>query len=360
MDIGQLNAEIDSVQRDLKSLNQEIDPLSVQFDTLKEELRLLEESVDENENENEQDQHRHRHHKSKGHDYDETIPPLVQHSHFDDSIAKFFMNDDQEEVIDDQPYKKQKLNDLSNNILAKADGTVELKENLLYENVFRFGGITAFPINKFLFNDDDEVLGLRFDIFSHFRKQYLKPHYIILKKVDRRNKQNVYDSLKWSVYRHTVPVYVALEEYDEHLLVENEQSGLNAFASSVRDQLIQIQYKHDKLDFCQQISLESLDNDVDSSSRKVIKKIEKDLECRRVIIYIKSRFSIGKNTNHELQLTCSDSSIDTVYLLLLNKQDILYEKQAIYAESVLRGSSFKDLIKKLRIVFEYLHKEQII
>lgn len=359
MEVATLEAEIAEVLKDIKSLQQEIDPLNEQYETLCEELKVVEESIGKSEvNKVIQTEHA----GSKAHNYDDTIPPLVQHNHFDDSIAKFFtesfQNGPKEPTTHEPTKKKQKLSEFSYNLLEKSTETAEIKENILYENIFRFGGVTAFPINNTLFKDDDEILGIRFDVFSHFTKKFLAPHYIILKKLESNTKSATSVSKKWFVYRHTIPVYISLEEYD-HFLVNEEDIdlGLRKFVYSLRDHLIQIQYKHDQFDALSQLSMGSIKNN--DTQDPVFAKIDKDLECNRVILHITDKNN-PKQLTHEIELICTNNMCQSVTVRLTGNKSDQFERQINLIESILTDIELKNMKNKMVKALSVMVDELII
>lgn len=337
MEVKQLELEIEGVRQDIRSLQQEIDPLQLQYDQLARELLSLEAELEsESPEEN-------PHARSKA-QYDDSVP-LVQHSYFDESIAHLFADDAWEEPASS---KKQKIHQLSYDILARADAAVEVKENILYENVFRFGGITAFPINKTLVKD--EILGLRFDRLSHSKHQFITPHYMILRKINRNTKLLNYGVLKWGIHRHTLPVYVPLEQFDKYLLEEDEVEGVRKFAVAIRNSLISTQYKHDKFDAI--LQMKHAESDI-----KYVHKLERDLECSRVVITLSLRQKSKQRAHHEIQLMCSSTAIETASMSFANED---FEQQRLVVESVLKGAEFRDLVKKFRKVFDYLLQENVL
>lgn len=337
MEVHQLETEIEGVRRDIRSLQQDIDPLQQHYDQVAAELAALEAQMDP-----EDPPEDNPHARSKA-QYDDSVP-LVQHSYFDESIAHLF-DDEWAENHRPAPSKRQKINQLSYDMLARADSTVEATENILYENVFRFGGITAFHINRALVKD--ELLGLRFDRLSHTKHQFVTPHYAILRKTNRNTKLVNYGVLKWAVYRHTLPQYVPLDQFDEFLLLEDDNEGVRQFAVAIRTSLITTQYKHDKLD-----ALLAMKFDTDTT---IVHRLDRDLECRRVVVLLSHRFS--SSLHHQIQLICSSTAIETASMTFA-KGD--YEQQGLVVESILRGAEFKDLAKKFRRVFEYLIQENVL
>lgn len=132
------------------------------------------------------------------------------------------------------------------------------------ENVFRFNGITVFPISN---DPNGDFLGLRFDIFNIFHKQFVSPHYIILKQLEATNDNSKTNTIstekqpmwKWSVFQTTVPKFISVAELALTYLVttthERETSDwfdngtpfipgfnrINKFAMRVYNELVQLE-----------------------------------------------------------------------------------------------------------------------
>lgn len=322
-----VSSSIEDVRQDIRLLAQEIAPLEEEYVQIQRELASLEPIVvvppEDQRNAEKQP-------------YDDVIPPLVHHEPFDVSIARFFCKKEQPRT------KKPKPN--PPNVLLRAKATVEIKDNVLYENIFRFGGITAFPINKFLFSADDELMGLRFDVFSHSRNCYLKPHYAVLRKSQVKG----FSERRWQIFRHTLPLYIPLTEYAKDLLLGESDSGVAALVTKVRTQLIRTQYKHDKFDKLQKMKYSHFGLLLD----KAVFTIERDLACSRVTLTVADRRLLQK-ASHKIELECSSDAIEgarVVFSRLLEDT----EKLALFCENLLRETSFVDIAKTLRRVVRHL------
>lgn len=85
------------------------------------------------------------------------------------------------------------------------------------ENAFRFNGITIFPISN---DPNGDFLGIRFDIFNTFRRQFVNPHYIILKQLEYVEESIKGETIanngkplwKWIVFQATIPKFVPVSE----------------------------------------------------------------------------------------------------------------------------------------------------
>lgn len=78
------------------------------------------------------------------------------------------------------------------------------------ENIFRFNGITIFPISN---DKNGEFLGLRFDVFNSYLKKFSTCNYIILKQfqIETNGKTNTSknkNEWKWSLFQTTIPKYI--------------------------------------------------------------------------------------------------------------------------------------------------------
>lgn len=268
---------------------------------------------------------------------------VAHHSHFDESIRHYF---DRSENI----YYDEK-EEVSETIAVLGKELEELNYNILYENLFRLGGITAFPLNKQILADE-ELLGLRIDLFSVSSRKYLTPHYVILRKVPRESKlagQNA-DSSKWMVYRHTLPVFVPIEEYSKVLDLEDSKAAVSDFARKVRSNLLHLNYKHDKFETLRSFRFSDFGLDTNET---LVSKLEKDLQCSHVKIV----FSLYLRGHLELELVCNLWAIETA--ILSSSTNELNEADKFACESILRNSSLTDLLKSFRKLSELLLRKQL-
>lgn len=203
---------------------------------------------------------------------DDIIIPEAAHHEFFDTLIN---NRIQEKLIDydrelENDSKKKKLNDeIEKNDYLKI--TNDLNPKIQFENIFRLGGLTAFPVNdptrysnkqdttNTNTEYDDRFLGLRFDIFSRYESKFLIPHYIILKKIEKNN--------SWSIFKTTIPKYIPLSKISNDYL----NNDLTKFVSIIRKNLISIEFKKnifsklkDKL-----VSPSSLEHDLDFTKIKI-------------------------------------------------------------------------------------------
>lgn len=256
--------------------------------------------------------------------------PIIKHSHFDTSIGQFFGNGDSE--------PKRRRTRSKEDVFHRAELTVELKENILYENIYRIGGITAFPLNQYLFEDDDEVLGLRFDMFSHTKQTFLTPHYVILRKISTSNKQTETTKQTWSVFKSTLPVFVPVDDYAAPLATaDDEDTALTEFSTRIRSFLTKLQYRHDKFD--QLLSLKFSQFGIESNTT-LITNLDKDLQAQRVTLSIAHRVS----KQHLMELICSDNIIEVVHI----------NGEEAPLEQYLKDTNIKDLLKNFRRLIQEL------
>ena len=350
MSTDSLQIEIQEVKGDIQSLHLEIDVLDKEYSALLAQAKDLEESLRQgDEPYNLQEIHGH----SKA-NYDIDGPPVIKNSCFDESIRKYFTNvldDVEEEESTEVVTKRQKLDIIASDFKAKSETILEMKQNILYENIFRFGGVTSFPLNPFLFDENDEIMGLRFDVFSHYKRKFITPHYVILRKM-KNTEKGLQTTMKWEVYRHTLPVYLPISEYSE-CLHEDEEVAFSKFTQQIREHLIQIQYKHDKFDFLRNIKYDHISKNRSSQGRVVIEKLEKDLQCQRINITLLNRVSNSKRAS-EINLVCTNNEIKEVGCIIAGVDSD--DKIIIQCESLLKNCDLKDLIKTFKNVIGHLIK----
>ncbi|CAI5760573.1 unnamed protein product [Candida verbasci] len=289
-------------------------------------------------------------------------PHIIRHNYFDSSIQQYFDTN-----IDEPEVPREKPNYSNFNSIDKLD----LRENILYENIFRMIGITAFPINKRDLpngtNEDiidpnllpqnrnvasisDELLGIRFDIYSSHSKTFKTPHYIILRKI--MNKDFTLNKY-YSIYKDTIPLYIHLKDHED-VLQNNKHSeidNLSKFTYLVYEKLIKVQYKFDKFDSLMQFNKIKGNN-------VLITSINKDLVCERVTINL--QFKNGnkrKNSRfkEEIELMCSFDSIEVVKFINFNDE---FKDRLILSRTILQNSKITDLNKNFRKVFELINESK--
>ncbi|KAG2734204.1 hypothetical protein G9P44_002210 [Scheffersomyces stipitis] len=356
MNAAQLDRDIADIKGDIRSVVLELTHLQSEHQTLLEELQQLEktqsqefesESPDSSENSKKNTNGTNTHPE-----IDTYIPQIIRHEHFDSAISHFFTANGTSET----PAKRPKLSKLSENLLQRSERLVNLKENILYENIYRLVGVTAFPLNKFTFSAGDEVLGIRFDVYSHTRSCFLSPHYAILKKIVAVDKEEAIVK-NWTLYRHTLPVYLPLDQLQKDLQCSTSDSqAIFDFALEVRNHLVKTQYKSDKIDQLQKITLGNIGFN-SNISKTVISKLEKDIQCQRVMLSIRNRTSLTKKT-HSIEIFCSEDVIEIANVDLVDIED--KKKLVLLYESILKNSAIDDLLKNFRKVFEHMANHNII
>ncbi|KAI5952194.1 MCM21 [Candida margitis] len=199
----QIQQEISALGDDIINIETELEQLSNNESLLRQEVTKLEQL------EAEQTQ------PPVDGPHDEVL--MIKHTYFDPSISHFF--ETTEETSSTSSSSQLQL--INQRIMESTD----VKENIMYENILRMSGITAFPINNKHLFPNDEILGVRFDIFSYKSKSYKQPHYVILLK--RKDKS---DTPYWSVYKTTLPMYAPLNEYQQEL---QQTSDLDKFVTRI-------------------------------------------------------------------------------------------------------------------------------
>lgn len=348
-----LEVEIEEVRGDIESLNREIDILDKEYSELLAQAQDLEEALrdaDGKSNQQETDGH------SKA-NYDIDGPPIIINNCFDESIRKYFKNmQDGPEITEDdlQITKRQRLEGVASEFKAKCETIVEMKQNILYENIFRFGGVTAFPINTFLFDDDSQIIGFRFDICSHYKQKFVTPHYVILRKVKNEEKGHE-TSMKWEVYRHTLPAYLPISEYSTCLDQKDEELAFLQFTQKIRGSLIQVQYRHDKFDSLRNIKVKHLTGGFTRRERPVIENLEKDLSCERVNITLVSSIT-GNKKPPTISIVCTDTYLkETACTMAGIGPD---DKIILLCENLLKNCDLKNLTKTFKNVASHLLKSE--
>lgn len=337
-----LQEELAELEQEIASLQEETGPLQEKYDQLFREV-----SVFEAEN---------KHKKlvrpvlprKMSHPHNNDIddePALIHHSHFDASIEKYFRTG--AGVL--QPQEPVSANDA---ILAKIQLKTTAGQLALRESILRFGGITAFAINDRLYDaEDDALLGLRFDILCHQNSRFQTPHYIILRRRQFESKDHSLSENKWLIFRYTTPPYVPLDQLSAFLMDNDEDTGLQNFVENVRDILVSVQYKHDKLDQISSITYETLFGT--GPSTNVVTKLEKDLECRRVLLSLQNH-NLATRSLLEIELWCSKLDLESVICRFGQTKD------EIFVQTMLHGCSFQNLDLVFHDVVKYLRQNRLI
>lgn len=110
--------------------------------------------------------------------------------------------------------------------------TKQTLEQIQLENIERMFGITTFKIAN---DTNGQMLGVRFDTFNNFLKQYQPPHYLILRQEQVKEQA---EETSWTVFKSTLPKYISVG--DAPL---NDQDSIIDFCLPVHDQLEKIETK---------------------------------------------------------------------------------------------------------------------
>ena len=113
---------------------------------------------------------------------------------------------------------------------------------VLVENMFRLFGITFFPLidpTDLKLNDTTQkievtrqMLGIRFEMFNEEDSCFNNPFYVLLKKSNstkdktnvNNNKSDSNDNGKWVIFKHTIPIYIDIEEKMRDLETQDASS----------------------------------------------------------------------------------------------------------------------------------------
>lgn len=246
---------------------------------------------------------------------DDDDVPMIPESYFDELIKKYFSH-----PVEDEPPQPPSLSSSALHIQNHTNNS----DLALIESIYRLAGVTAFPINDKLYDTSaDALLGLRFDVLCHTTNQFLKPHYIILRRVQTKSER-----YHWLVFRYTTPAHIGLDKLSQLLVHQNEEKGLRLFAFAVRDSLVAVQYRKDKF-----TQLAAMDLVVDC-----------DLECRRVVVDI---------SNHSVTLICGQKVELVTCTLPL-------EEAKTYIEASLVGTPMDFLLKRFRELLDQLRSRSLL
>lgn len=353
IDQEQLTRDINDANKDVEGLRKEIESLELELLAADKSVTLLEKQIQQEKvkttalaNDKTHNEKRRKRH------IDELDPPIVQHRYFDDSISQYF-DTSSDAFTKYRPQPEINISEVLLEVSQRSRLIVGLKENILYENIFRFSGITAFPL-KDEFTKDDEYLGIRFDNYSMYTKKFLDPHYVILRKEEIDNKQKGLIKV-WKVYRDTLPSYIPTEEIGEYLTTYQGDKGLKLFVSTIRKQLVKTQFKHDLFSQLYQLKFKDIGDNTINSELFVTKHINKDLLCLLVVIQLETTSARPL----ELHLRCSDNIIENAEFSATEHQQI-YKKAFMGLEAQLRGCKLQDMKSKLQTSLKSLLLEGIL
>lgn len=274
-------------------------------------------------------------------DEQDEVPPVYHYNFFDESILKYF---EKKDVKDSSHSRSIKSKICSQQILAEIEQWTANKNHLLVENIMRFGGVTAFPINDRLYDAEDcFLLGLRYDVMDHVTRLYVKPFYIILRRKRYLHDPEAEDTAPWQVFRYTTPLYVALDRYSALLNNKDREEGLRSFANSVHHRLVFVQRKKGLFSRVSQMTYSSLFKE---ASNNPIVIIEPDESYSHVLL------SFSKDTH--IELVCNDENI----------RDIKSSSSLQEYDSHIRGiatiSDISQLVSAMERVFTFLRSKGLI
>ncbi|KAG7660848.1 MCM21 [[Candida] subhashii] len=342
MDVNILANDIEDIETDINVIQSDINNLqSIKYELLNELQQLQQQQQQQQQTTTATNNTRNNDIPIDGNYYD--IPELIKHSHFDSSISSYFESSTNvSSIIPQQQQQNTPINIIQQEI--------ELRENILYENIFRMTGITAFPLNKHL--QKEQLMGLRFDIYSTTTKTYSSPHYVILKKLNSFDYKLQIPKRNWIIYRDTLPKYIPLKEYSN--LLDESTESIHLFVEQIRQFIHKTQYKHDKFDQLKSLTRNNFGLKL-RSNLPMVHKINRDLQCQRIKLIIKHKSSILL----EFELLCSIDLIETVKIISKNDQP-QFQDHLRFCESIVKDTKINDLLKRFRLVFDVLIKEGII
>lgn len=275
-------------------------------------------------------------------------PELISHCPLDPSIAHFFPTNGASTMMDT----------FKSSALTRAATQTFSKELLMYENIFRLGGITAFPLDKV---HGHTLLGIRFEEYSV--NAFLKPHYLILiekviidKDADSVDitvpdhdtyKEKIESVSRWGVYRHTLPQYVPLTELASVLDTVHGFQAVLQLSRAVRKPLVHRRYKLDEFQKLAQFTREKFIDGSDPTPLLVC--VEPDLQGISFRIEIANHF----DANHQLFIECRDLRIETISVQLA-----LSITQ--FCTATLQGIHIKHLIGSFNKLLLYMAEQKCI
>ncbi|EGV63104.1 minichromosome maintenance protein [Yamadazyma tenuis] len=293
-----LTQEINGIENDIDSLKKEIEGLEAELQREKEESKQLNKLVETERVSLQRLKNLEKRKKRPQDQYDENVPPIVQHTYFDESVSDYFnVGKDFEPRI----VKRIDINDLTLESAQSARKIIALKENILYENLYRLGGLTAFPLN------DNSCLGLRFDRFDSFNKRFLSPNYVILRRetIDSKTKGSVE---KWKVFKHTLQ-----QDMVNNMVHGIDPEGFNdkeiaVFAHAIHASLSRALFVSDLMHKLHNMSFADLKSPRASVYGNI--KVFDEISADDAMSHINLQFN--KDIRHKLQLVIAEGQIKEV------------------------------------------------
>ena len=354
--INNIEREIDEIKADIALIEKDLTSSQLQKQQLQEEIEAL---VLEQQKQM-QDKTKESPIPDAADEMDIEIHEIIKHNYFDPSIQKYFQHPTPPQS-NQLPSHENALPTIVSSQL-KPINYLELKENVLYENIFRMFGVTAFPINQYLFknnNDPNEqILGLRFDLYSNFTKCFQQPHYCILRKLSFEKNETIF--YNWIVYKHTLPSYIPIDEYSKILNESNNDNNSNnlfKFAESIQLTLTKTQYKLDKFNQLLRFNKNQFGLDKDEA---IFINLDCDLLGQRILLNLShnSKTQIKKTQMMGLELICSNDLIEVIHFT--NFPNTINSNQLLICQAILQNSKINDLIKNFRKVIQILVKYKVI
>ena len=222
----------------------------------------------------------------------------LEHQMFDESI----IDEVDVDILSSPSKRRAELKEMGQ---TKPAGN-KFGNKVLVENMFRFFGITFFPLidpTDLKLNDTTQkievtrqMLGIRFDMFNEKDSRFEKPFYILLKKSnsvkDKTSVNNINlngkDGGKWVIFKHTIPIYIDVEGIMRDLETQDASSydEIFIFAKEIYAILLE-NMKRRKLLTKMEIDglIKNLKNDFESTSISfTVNKIKMQLYLEKSII----------------------------------------------------------------------------
>ncbi|EMG50305.1 MCM21 Inner kinetochore subunit MCM21 [Candida maltosa Xu316] len=335
-DIERLNKEIEEIRADIATIETDISENRREKDELLQNIKDLEvqsstPSQPDSPTSNEQA-------------IDIEIPEVIKHNYFDPSIEAFF----HQRPIDRKEKEMQSQDLVSKSRTIRRDKDLELKENILYENICRMFGVTAFPINQFLFDGSNmSIVGLRFDIFSNTTKTFVTPHYCILERLSlNKHGSTLY---RWIIYKHTLPVFLQLDKYEGYLNeTDDNPRNLWKFVEVIYSDLTKFQYRLDKLNQLLKFTKSQFGSLLEEP---VFSKLDHDSQCQRISLLL------NRPQKTEIELLCSAETVDVVNFIRFTNAE---QEHLQVCKAILENTKLTDLIKNFKKVIDIFFRYQIL
>ena len=198
--------------------------------------------------------------------------PLTQQM-FDSSIV----NEMDVDILSSPSKRKAKLSTKENDNRI----TNKLQQKIMLENMFRFFGITFFPLvdpTDLEFNHEKQtieitrsMIGIRLDLFNTDKATFEQPYYILLKKAapSKKISNETPDNTKWCIFKHTIPIYLDIAKIMKIINPNGARtySDLFIFSKEVYIQLYDILDRRHVVDtLAAQGVITKLHNDISSTS----------------------------------------------------------------------------------------------